>query len=231
MTVKACVFDAYGTLFDVSAAARACAAEPGRAALAEVWPALAETWRAKQLNTTWLRAAADDHVDFWTVTRDALSYALEAHGLGGDAALEERLMQLYFELDAFPETPEVLRQLKAQGRATAILSNGEPKMLAAAASSAGVEDLLDDILSAESVGVFKPHARVYELVTKRFDCAPSEIVFVSSNCWDACFAARYGFHTFWVNRRGEPMERLSAQPQVVLSDLSDLPARVAATAG
>lgn len=227
MPVKACVFDAYGTLFDVAAAARACAAEPGREGFAEKWTAVAETWRQKQLQYTWLRATMDAHTDFWTVTGQSLDFALETHGLD-DPALRERLMRLYFELDAFPEAPDMLRALKDQGRTTAILSNGEPKMLDAAAKSAGVADLLDDILSVESIGVFKPHARVYELVPSRFACSRAEVVFVSSNGWDACGAAAFGFYAIWVNRRGEPVDRLTARPNEILSDLAELPARVAA---
>ncbi|MEO1328675.1 MAG: haloacid dehalogenase type II [Pseudomonadota bacterium] len=229
MGIKVCVFDAYGTLFDVAAAARACAAEPGREALAAKWEALAATWRDKQLQYTWLRAVADAHTDFWTVTQDALDVALEAHDLS-DPALRERLLQLYFELAAFPEVPAMLKALKDQGRQLAILSNGEPKMLAAAAESAGVAALLDDILTVESVGVFKPHRSVYDLVGKRFDCAPAEVAFVSSNGWDACSAAAYGFRTYWVNRKGEPVDRLVAKPHEILSDLSALPARVEAAA-
>lgn len=229
MTPRVCVFDAYGTLFDVAAAARACAAEPGREALRDKAAALAETWRLKQLQYSWLRAVSGEHADFWTVTGESLDYALEAHGLS-DPALRERLMGLYFELDAYPEAPAMLRALKAQGRALAILSNGEPKMLAAAAASAGIEDLLDSILSVESVGVFKPHPSVYGLVLTRFQCQPAEVAFVSSNGWDACAAAGFGFRSVWVNRRGEPVDRLPAQPSEIMSDLAALPERIAAMA-
>ncbi len=226
MPIRACVFDAYGTLFDVAAAARACAAEPGREALAARWSDLAATWRDKQLQYTWLRALADAHVDFWTVTQDALDYALEAHELT-DAGLRDRLLQLYFELEAFPEVPDMLRRLKDAGKSLAILSNGEPKMLAAAAKSAGIADLLDDILSVESVGVFKPHPSVYALVEPRFGVGRDEVAFVSSNGWDACSAAAFGFRTFWVNRRREPVDRLAARPHEILSDLAALPERLA----
>lgn len=229
MPVKVCVFDAYGTLFDVAAAARACAAEPGREAFAEKWVEVAETWRLKQLQYTWLRALTNDHADFWTVTGESLDFALEATGLA-EPALRERLLQLYFELEAYPEVPAMLKALKDQGRALAILSNGEPNMLAAAAKSAGVDGMLDEILSVESVGIFKPHPAVYELVTQRFDCRREEVVFVSSNGWDACSAAAFGFHTVWVNRRGEPVDRLAAKPHEILTDLADLPSRVAARA-
>ncbi len=222
MPIKACVFDAYGTLFDVAAAARIAATEPGRAALAEKWPELARIWRLKQLEYTWLRASSDTHTDFWTVTQDGLDYALEATGLV-DAELRERLLALYFELAAFEEVPHMLADLKSAGFQTAILSNGTPDMLDGAVKSAGLEELLDDVLTVESVGVFKPARAVYELVTKRFNCAPDEVLFVSSNGWDAAYGAHFGFRTVWVNRAGDPMDRLPANPGEVLSDLRPIP--------
>lgn len=222
MTITTCIFDAYGTLFDVSSAARAAAAEPGREALAKVWPVLAENWRRKQLEYTWLRAVMGAHCDFWQVTQDGLDWAMEAAGLN-DAALRDRLLQLYRELAAYPEVPGMLAALKARGLATAILSNGSPSMLANAVGSAGIGDLLDDLLSVESAGVFKPHVRVYGLVTERFSCQPDEVLFVSSNGWDAAGAAAFGFTTAWVNRAGQPLDRLPAKPQYVLSDLTPIP--------
>ena len=129
MTIKTCVFDAYGTLFDVGAAARKAAGEPGREAFAAKWPAIAETWRLKQLQYTWLRAVADAHTDFWTVTGEGLDYALEAQGFDGDADLRQGLLALYWELEAYPEVPAMLAALKAAGFQTAILSNGSPDML------------------------------------------------------------------------------------------------------
>jgi 2-haloacid dehalogenase len=223
MPIKACVFDAYGTLFDVAAAARAAAAEPGGEALGKVWPKLAADWRAKQLGYSWLRGTAGQHCDFWNVTQDALDWAMEASGLD-DVALRERLLALYWELEAFPEVPEMLGALKAAGQATAVLSNGSPEMLEGAVDSAGIGDVLDACLSVESVGVFKPHPAVYGLVTERFGCAPSEVLFVSSNGWDAAFGAHFGFRAAWVNRAGEPMDRLPAKPEFVLADLTGIPA-------
>lgn len=223
MPITTCVFDAYGTLFDVAAAARECAAEPGRATLAAVWPKVAFDWRLKQLQYTWLRAVANAHDDFWRVTQDGLDYALDASNLSGDAELRERLLALYWELSAYAEVPSMLTTLKDQGMNTAILSNGSPDMLAGAVNSAGIGALLDDVLSVQSVGVFKPHHSVYDLVTARFDCKPSEVLFVSSNCWDACAAAGQGFFATWVNRAGEAMDRLPWQPNLVLSDLKTIP--------
>jgi 2-haloacid dehalogenase len=223
MPITTCVFDAYGTLFDVTAAAREAANEPGHEALAEVWPKLAEDWRRKQLEYTWLRAVTGEHRNFWAVTKDGLDWALEAHALAGDADLRERLLALYWELAAFPEVPEVLARLKAAGLQTAILSNGSPDMLEGAVKSAGIGASLDAVLSVESVGIFKPSARVYELVTTRFDCPRSAVLFVSSNGWDVAAAAGFGFFTAWVNRAGLPQDRLGHPPNEILPDLSAIP--------
>ncbi len=223
MAITTCVFDAYGTLFDVAAAARQAAAEPGFEALADKWPELANHWRLKQLQYTWLRAVADAHCDFWDVTQDGLDWALEAVSLQGDNTLRQRLLDLYWELQAFPEVLEMLKALKEGGMQTAILSNGSPPMLDGAVQSAGIGDVLDDVLSVESVGVFKPHASVYDLVQNRFGCARNEVLFVSSNGWDAAGASGYGFVTAWVNRAGEPMDRLPWKPAHVLSDLTTIP--------
>ncbi len=223
MAITTCVFDAYGTLFDVAAAARQAATEPGFEALASKWPELANHWRLKQLQYTWLRAVADAHCDFWDVTQDGLDWALEAVGLQGDNTLRQRLLDLYWELQAYPEVPDMLKALKAGGLQTAILSNGSPPMLNGAVQSAGIGDVLDDVLSVESVGVFKPHASVYDLVQNRFGCAREEVLFVSSNGWDAAGASGYGFATAWVNRAGEPMDRLPWKPAHVLPDLTTIP--------
>ncbi len=223
MPITTCVFDAYGTLFDVAAAARAAAAEPEFPNLRDVWPKVAEAWRLKQLQYTWLRAITGDHTDFWTVTQNGLDWALEASGLGDDAALRARLLQLYWELGAYPEVADMLTDLKARGFNTAILSNGAPDMLEGAVGSAGLTAVLDAVLSVESVGVFKPNRAVYDLVGTRFSVSPDQVLFVSSNGWDASAAAAYGFATVWVNRGSDPMDRLPGTPQHVLTDLSDIP--------
>jgi len=222
MPIKACVFDAYGTLFDVAAAAREAAAEPGREALAAVWQKLATDWRLKQLQYTWLRAVSGDHTDFWEVTQNGLDWAMEASGLS-DPELRERLLALYFELSAYSEVPAMLARLKEQGFATAILSNGEPKMLQGAVESAGLGDVLDAVLSVQDVGVFKPSPLVYQMVNDHFDISSDEVLFVSSNGWDAAHATGFGFTTAWVNRAGEPMDRLPWTPRHVLSDLTTIP--------
>ncbi len=224
MPITTCVFDAYGTLFDVSAAARLAAAGPEFPALADRWAELAAHWRTKQLQYTWLRAIANAHADFWSVTQDGLDWALQATGLDGDPALRRRLLDLYWELQAYPEVPGMLEALKAAGLKTAILSNGSPDMLDGAVKSAGIGGVLDAVLSVESVGVFKPDARVYALVGQRLGCADDEVLFVSSNGWDAAAAAGFGFVSVWANRAGEPMERLPWKPAHVVADLTGIPA-------
>ena len=223
MAAAVYVFDAYGTLFDVGAAARRAAEEPGGAGLAEAWEGLAATWRDKQLQYTWLRAAYGAHTDFWQVTTDALDWALAAHGLSDEEAIRARLLQLYWELEAYPDAAAVLTGLKAKGAKTAILSNGAPDMLRAAVSSAGIGPMLDAVLSAEQVGVFKPHRAVYGLVGHHFGTPAGEVAFVSANGWDAACATGHGFRTVWVNRRGEPADRLPWQPERTLPDLAGLP--------
>ena len=210
------IFDAYGTLFDVSAATRRLAAE--EPALADTWAALAEVWRRKQLEYTWLRAIMGDHADFRRVTAEALDWALESRGLSD--RLHAPLMALYDRLDAYPEVPAMLEALCAQGIGCAILSNGEPGMLAAAVRSAGIGDHLSAVLSVEDVGVFKPDARVYQLACERLSIRPGQALFVSSNGWDAAGAARFGFVTVWVNRAGAPVDRLPHHPHHILPDLS-----------
>ena len=222
MPITTVVFDAYGTLFDVTAAAREAAAEPGRESFAEHWPGVAADWRDKQLQYTWLRAVTGDHCDFWQVTQEGLDWALERRGLA-DPELRERLLALYWELSAYPEVPEMLAALKRAGLNTGILSNGSPDMLNGAVESAQVGQWLDAVLSVESVGVFKPAAAVYDLVEAHYGCPRDAVLFVSSNGWDAGCAAAYGFETAWVNRLGLPRDRLPGQPQHELTDLTPIP--------
>lgn len=219
---KAVVFDAYGTLLDVAGAARAAAAEPGGERLAELWPKLAEDWRAKQLSYTWLRSLMGLYADFAHVTADALDWALDRHGVA-DAALRERLLSLYDCLPTYPEVPAVLETLHARGLPTAILSNGTPAMLAAATDAAGITSRIGTILSVERLGIYKPHPSVYALATRRFDCAAHEVLFVSANGWDIAGAAAFGFRTAWVNRAGHPEDRLPARPLHILPDLTGIP--------
>jgi 2-haloacid dehalogenase len=216
--IRACVFDAYGTLFDFASAAARCRDELG-----DRVNALAALWRDKQLQYTWLRALQGRHADFWQVTGDALDYALDTLGLASPA-LRARLMKLYLTLEAFPEVPATLRELKSRGLTTAILSNGTPAMLAAAVNAAGLTDVLDAVLSVEEVGVYKPHPRVYQLAVDRLGIPAAAIAFQSSNAWDAYAASAFGMRVVWCNRYGQRAERLPGRPDAVLTSLAELPA-------
>lgn len=215
--IEACVFDAYGTLFDVNSAARSA-----QSALGEKWQPLAELWRAKQLQYTWLRGLSGHHADFWKVTRDSLDFALESLDLQ-DEALAERLMNLYLSLHAYPEVLETLKRLKASGMKLAILSNGTPAMLASAATNAGIADMFDAILSVEEVRVYKPHPSVYELACKRLHQSASAICFLSSNGWDAYSAQAFGLRVLWCNRLNQASERIPQTPDGQISSLAELP--------
>ena len=214
--IRACVFDAYGTLFDYASAAAAC-----RDVLGDKLERLTALWRDKQLQYTWLRAIQGRHADFQQVTGDALDFALATLGLA-DPALRDRLMNLYLKLDAFPEVPETLRQLKSGGVKTAILSNGSPMMLQAAVRSAGLIGLFDAILSVEEVGVYKPHPKVYQLAVDRLGIPASAISFQSSNAWDAYAASAFGMKVVWCNRYGQMPERLPDSPDREIKSLAAL---------
>jgi 2-haloacid dehalogenase len=219
-SVRACVFDAYGTMFDVhSPTARAAEAMGGKA------DAVSRLWRQKQLEYTWLRSLMGAHADFWQVTGDALDYALESHGID-DRALRDRLMQLYLTLDAYADVKPALGQLRAMGLKTGILSNGNPRMLEAAVDSAGIADLLDAVLSIEDVGIYKPDGRVYQLAVDRFAVRPDEICFVSTNAWDAAAAAHFGFQVAWMNRFAMARERLPGDLRAVITGLDALPSQI-----
>jgi 2-haloacid dehalogenase len=218
--IRACVFDAYGTMFDYASAAAHCRDELG-----DDFARLTQLWREKQLQYTWLRAVQGKHADFWQVTGDALDFALETLGIG-TPALRDRLMNLYLTLDAFPEVADVLRQLRAAGVKTAILSNGSPRMLQAAVAGAGLADLLDAVLSVEEVGVYKPHPKVYQLAVDRLGIEPAAISFQSSNAWDAYAASAFGMRVVWCNRYGQRPERLPGRPDAEVTSLAALPGLV-----
>lgn len=220
--VEACVFDAYGTLFDFAAAARGC-----RDVLGDDFDKLTVLWRDKQLQYTWLRAAQGRHADFWQVTGDALDFALETLKLD-QPGLHKRLMTLYLTLDPFPEVSDVLRQLKSAGMRTAILSNGSPTMLGAAVNNAKLGGLLDAVLSVEDVGVYKPDPRVYQLAVDRLDIPAAKISFQSSNAWDAHAASSFGMKVVWCNRYGQCPERLPGCPDHEIKSLAELPEIVGA---
>jgi len=215
--IRVCAFDAYGTLFDVHSAAR-----NAQHLLGEKWQPLADLWRAKQLQYTWLRSLAGRHADFWQVTGDALDFALTTLQIE-DPRLRARLMNLYMALSAYPEVPGTLKRLKANGMKLAILSNGTPAMLAAAAASAGIADLFDAILSVEEVKVYKPHPSVYGLVCERLNVVASHVCFLSSNGWDAYSAKAFGFRVLWCNRSGQASERIPETPDAQIATLAELP--------
>jgi 2-haloacid dehalogenase len=219
--VAACVFDAYGTLFDFASVADEC-----RAALGERAAAFVAYWRDKQLQATWLLAAQGRHRDFWTVTSDALDYTLDAFVVDVPA-LRDRLMARYLTLDAFTDAPDALRRLKARGIRLAILSNGTPAMLDSLVKSAKLDDLFEAVLSVEEVGVFKPHPKVYQLALDRLRLPADAISFQSSNGWDAYAASAFGLKVVWCNRAGQPPERLPGAPDRVIKSLAELPGLIA----
>lgn len=216
--IGACVFDAYGTLFDYNSAAARC-----KTALGNDWQTLSELWRRKQLEYTWLRSLMGRHSDFWHVTGEALDYALGALKRS-DPGLRALLMQQYLNLDPYPEVPAMLEHLKARNMRAAILSNGSPTMLVAATNSAKLTSLLDAVLSVESAGIFKPHPSVYQLAVDKLGLPANRMCFLSSNGWDAAGAAAFGFRAVWVNRGGAPEEILPGRPERQIKTLAELPA-------
>ncbi|MEO1194347.1 MAG: haloacid dehalogenase type II [Pseudomonadota bacterium] len=214
---KACVFDAYGTLFDVhSATARESAA------LGAVAEPLSNLWRQKQLEYTWLRSLMGAYVDFWQVTQDGLDFALESHGID-DPALRQRLLDLYWTLDAYPDAVTALNRLRAAGKGTAILTNGGPEMIEAACKASGVAEALDHLLTVAPLSIFKPHGSVYQLAVDTLGLPVGEICFVSTNAWDARGAASYGFRVVWLNRFAKIPDRLPGDFSAVIEDLDGLP--------
>lgn len=219
--VRACVFDAYGTLFDVHAPMRKLAAEIGPEA-----ENVSKLWRQKQLEYTWLRSLMGVHADFWHVTGDALDYTL-AHYALNEPGLKDEIMALYLKLDAYPEAVAALEAVKARSKLTAILSNGSPSMLDAAVRHAGLEKLFNFVLSVEDVGIYKPSRRVYRHAMQKLQIheAPA-ICFVSANSWDAQAAAQFGFQAVRVDRFGVRDDRIPGKPAAMIKDLGELAAIV-----
>jgi 2-haloacid dehalogenase len=217
-SIRACVFDAYGTIFDFASAAARCMDIPD-----DKRAALTNLWRDKQLQYTWLRSLQDRYADFWQVTGEALDFTLDSLGIA-TPALRDRLMELYLTLSAFPEVPDTLRRLREAGFVTAILSNGSPAMLDAAVRGAGLQDLLDAVLSADAVRVFKTHPRVYEYGLQQLGIRAEQVSFQSSNAWDAFAASAYGMRVVWCNRYGQRRERLPGAPDREVRSLAELPA-------
>ena len=215
--IEACVFDAYGTLFDFNSAAARC-----RDDLGEKADVLSKIWREKQLQYTWLRSLMGLHKDFWQVTGDALDFALKSLQISNEG-LRERLMGLYRTLDVFPEVPATLEQLKSGGFKTAILSNGSPEMLLSAVNGTGLTPLLDAVLSVEAAGIYKPHPSVYKLAVDSLSIAAQAICFVSANAWDAHGASAFGLKVIWCNRYRQEKEILPGTPDFEVSSLREIP--------
>lgn len=217
-SIRAVMFDAYGTLFDVhSVTSLAEQLYPGRG------EALSQAWRAKQLEYSWLRAMSGRYKPFWEVTRDALRFCAERQGLPLDPAAETRLMNQYACLSAFPENLGALQKLKAAGLPLAILTNGNSDMIEVSIRSAGMTGLFERVLSSQSVQTFKTMDAIYALGPEAFGCRARQILFVSSNCWDAIGARWYGYTSFWINRGAAPLERLDTEPDFTGRLLSDVP--------
>lgn len=215
--VKACVFDAYGTMFDVhSASAKAAGGLGGKAA------EVSKLWRQKQLEYTWLRSLMGVYVDFWQITGDGLEVALKAFDIYDDA-LHKELMALYLTLEAYPDVKPTLEILQANGLKTGILSNGSPDMLASAVTSAGLDDVLDTVISVHELGVYKPDQRVYQMVLDQMDVSADEVCFISTNTWDGNGAAHFGFNVSWMNRFGVNPEKLPGEFKAVIKGLDELP--------
>lgn len=219
LPIKALVFDAYGTLFDVHSVIAECdAAFPGKGM------ALSQLWRTKQLEYTWLRSLMGRYIDFEAVTAAALHTACRMLDLALDKPTGGRMLQAYRTLAPFPEVPAALERLR--GRKLAILSNGSPLMLNAVVRNAGLDHLLDAVISVDSLKIFKPHPSVYALVTDAFGVEPADIGFVSSNFWDVSGALSFGFRAFWINRTGQIPDDLGYSPVAVLKSLDQLGAHL-----
>jgi len=216
--VKVVVFDAYGTLLDVNAAMRTHAARLG-----PDWERISTEWRQKHIEYSWVRSLAGpgQYRDFWQLAQESLAFIAARHGIS-DADLLRDVLGAFRRLDAYPDAADVLRGLAARGIGRAILSNGEPGMLTEAVEAAGIAELLDDVLSVDAIGVYKPDPRVYALATARFGLPAGEMAFVSSNPWDAFGARAFGFRVFRVNRSGQPDEYGLRSEVIELTDLAGL---------
>ncbi|MDC1066998.1 haloacid dehalogenase type II [Alphaproteobacteria bacterium] len=214
--IKACIFDAYGTLFDVNSACRELSKEVGHN-----WESLASLWRLRQVEYTWLRNSMNEYIDFWQITSDALDYAMETLEIE-NIKLKQDLLALYLKLEAYPEVKDLLKKLKQKGFKTGILSNGSIKMLNSAVDNANIRDLLDEILSVEECEIYKPSKKVYDLVEKNIKVKKENVMFFSSNAWDMHAASNYGFNTIWVNRFNAKLERLPGKPNNIVNSLEKI---------
>ncbi len=213
--VKAIIFDAYGTLFDVNSAAEKCKDKIG-----DKWEGFANFWRTTQLEYTWLRSLMDRHKDFWQVTEDSLDKSMRTFNI--DPSMRNELLDLYKILSPYKEVPETLKTLKEKKFKLAILSNGTPSLLDELVKSNHLDNLFDDIFSIEQVGVYKPSSRVYDLPIKKYNINKSEVAFLSANTWDVSGGGNYGYQSIWVNRNNTIFDNLDFKPKYQITDLNKL---------
>jgi len=213
--IKAIIFDAYGTLFDVNSAAEKCKDKIG-----DKWEGFANFWRTTQLEYTWLRSLMKRHKDFWQVTEDSLDKSMKTFNI--DPSMKNELLNLYKVLSTFNEVPETLKKLKEKNFKLAILSNGTPSLLNELVLSNGLDDLFDDLFSIEEVGIYKPDSKVYNLPVKKYKIDKDEIAFLSANTWDVSGGGNYGFNSIWVNRNNTIFDNLDYKPQNEIKNLSEL---------
>jgi len=213
--IKACVFDAYGTLFDVNSAAAKCKKKLGNR-----WESFANAWRTTQLEYTWLRSLMKKHKNFWEITEDSLDHTMETFKI--KKVMRNELLNLYKELSTYSEVKECLEGLKSKKIKMAILSNGTPDLLQGLVESNNIQNYFDNIMSIESVGIYKPDAKVYEMPIKKYDCKPENICFLSSNTWDVSGGGVFGYNAVWVNRFNKVFDKLSYKPQFVINNLNEL---------
>ena len=220
--VNICIFDAYGTLFDVTSATRIVANEEEYSSFPNHSVKVSNSWRIKQLEYSWLRNIMHEYIDFWQITKDALDFALEENQIKNEK-LRQRLLDVYWNLSAYPEAHDVLTTLKANNIQTGILSNGSKQMLNSAVVSANLENYLDKIISIDGIEIYKPDPKVYQMVIDQFNCKIEEVLFISSNGWDIAGASKFGFTTLWVNRNLIPKDRLTFMPNKITNNLSTIP--------
>ena len=220
--VNICIFDAYGTLFDVTSATRIVANEEEYSSFLNHSVKVSNSWRIKQLEYSWLRNIMHEYIDFWQITKDALDFALEENQIKNEK-LRQRLLDVYWNLSAYPEAHDVLTTLKANNIQTGILSNGSKQMLNSAVVSANLKNYLDKIISIDGIEIYKPDPKVYQMVIDQFNCKIEEVLFISSNGWDIAGASKFGFTTLWVNRNLIPKDRLTFMPNKITNNLSTIP--------
>ena len=220
--VNICIFDAYGTLFDVTSATRIVANEEEYSSFPNHSVKVSNSWRIKQLEYSWLRNIMHEYIDFWQITKDALDFALEENQIKNEK-LRQRLLDVYWNLSAYPEAQDVLTTLKANNIQTGILSNGSKQMLNSAVVSTNLKNYLDKIISIDGIEIYKPDPKVYQMVLDQFNCKIEEVLFISSNGWDIAGASKFGFTTLWVNRNLIPKDRLTFMPNKITNNLSTIP--------